>query len=118
MKRYLFVMRRLPYNGSHLQETLDAILTVAAFDQHVAVLFADEGVMQLKNHQRAKSLDLKDTSSIFNALHIYDVEDLYVEEESLLGAGLTAADLILPVSYLPRRAVGGLLRSYDVIVAD
>lgn len=118
MKRYLFVLRRPPYHGSHLQETLDSILTAAAFDQHVALLFADEGVLQLKSQQQAMTLGLKDTSAIFNALQIYDVEDLYVEQESLANAGLTTADLILPVATVTRREVSHLMRSYDIIVPD
>ncbi|MBD9363194.1 sulfurtransferase complex subunit TusC [Methylomonas fluvii] len=118
MKRYLFIMRRLPYSGGHLQETLDAILTVAAFDQHVALLFVDDAVWQLKNQQQPGGLDLKDTSAIFQALQIYDVNDLYVEEESLQLAGLTSTDLILPVVSLPRVEVSRLMHRYDLIISD
>lgn len=118
MKRYLFIMRRLPYSGTHLQETLDAILTAAAFDQHVALLFVDDAVWQLKNQQQPAGLGLKDTSAIFQALQIYDVNDLYVEQESLQAAGLTSTDLILPVVSLPRGEVSSLMRTYDLIIPD
>lgn len=118
MKRYLFIMHRLPYSGGHLQETLDAILTAAAFDQHVALLFVDDAVWQLKNQQHPGGLDLKDTSAIFQALQIYDVNDLYVEEESLQLAGLASTDLILPVVSLPRVEVSRLMHRYDLIISD
>lgn len=118
MKRYLFIMRRLPYGGTHLQETLDAILTAAAFDQHVALLFVDDAVWQLKNQQQPAGLGLKDTSAIFQALQIYDVNDLYVEQESLQAAGLAFTDLILPVVSLPRGEVSSLMRTYDLIIPD
>jgi tRNA 2-thiouridine synthesizing protein C len=118
MKRYLFIMRRSPYSGAHLQETLDAILTAAAFDQHVALLFVDDAVWQLKNQQQPAGSDLKNTSAIFQALQIYDVNDLYVEQESLQAAGLTSTDLILPVVSLPRAEVSGLMRTYDLIIPD
>lgn len=118
MKRYLFIMRRAPYCGSHLQETLDAILTAAAFDQHVALLFADDGVWQLKKQQQPDELALKDTSAIFKALAIYDVNDLHVEQESLQSRGLQVDDLILPVTCLQRREISRLMRAYDVIVPD
>ncbi|WP_446811626.1 sulfurtransferase complex subunit TusC [Methylomonas sp. 2BW1-5-20] len=118
MKRYLFIMRRPPHCGSHLQETLDVILTAAAFDQQVALLFADEAVLQLKTHQGADGMALKDTLAIFKALQIYDVNDLYVEQESLHAAGLDTDNLILPVSILPRREIKHLMRGYDVIVPD
>jgi tRNA 2-thiouridine synthesizing protein C len=118
MKRYLFIMRRLPYSGTRLQETLDAILTAAAFDQHVALLFVDDAVWQLKSQQQPAGLALKDTSAIFKALQIYDVNELYVEQESLHAAGLTDVDLILPVVCLARAEISSLMRTYDVIVPD
>ncbi|OAI04823.1 sulfurtransferase complex subunit TusC [Methylomonas methanica] len=118
MKRYLFIMRRLPYSGTHLQETLDVILTAAAFDQHVALLFVDDAVWQLKNQQQPAGLGLKDTSAIFQALQIYDVNDVFIEQESLQAAGLTSTDLILPVVSLPRAEVSGLMRTYDLIIPD
>ncbi len=118
MKRYLFVMRRLPYSGSHLQETLDAILTAAAFDQQVALLFADQGVWQLQKQQQPDGLSLKDTSAIFKALEIYDVKDLYVEAESLQASGLVSDDLLLPVTIVPRGEISSLMRSYAVIIPD
>jgi tRNA 2-thiouridine synthesizing protein C len=118
MKRYLFIMRRLPYSGTHLQETLDAILTAAAFDQHVALLLLDDAVWQLKNLQQPIGQGLKDTSAIYKALQIYDVKELYVEHESLLAAGLTSADLLLPLLSVSRRDVSDLMRSYDLIIPD
>lgn len=118
MKRYLFVMRRSPHDGSHLQETLDAILTAAAFDQRVSLLFVDEGVWQLKQHQQPELLGLKDTAAIFNALEVYDVKDLYIESESMIARGLQTNDLILPATSLPRREISNLMRAHDVIIPD
>ena len=70
MKNFLFVMRRMPFSGIYVQETLDMLLTAAAFDQSVSVLFADDGVLQLKKHQHPQTLAFKDTAAIFTALEI------------------------------------------------
>ena len=118
MKRYLFVMSRPPHSGTHLQETLDAILTAAAFDQEVGLLFVDDGVWQLKHYQQPGAMRVKDTAAIFQALEIYDVKDLYVEQESLDERGLSSADLILPVTNILRREVSQLMRAYDIISPD
>lgn len=118
MKQYLFVMRSLPHSGSGLQETLDAILTAAAFDQKVALLFVDDGVIQLKKNQQPDTLALKDTLAIFKALSIYDVNDLYVESESLAERGLDADDLLLPTINVPRREINRLMGGFDVIIPD
>ncbi len=118
MKKYLFVLRRLPYNGNHVQEILDMLLTTAAFDQQVCVLFADDGVLQLKRLQNPVAAQLKDTAAIFRALEIYDVNALYVEIESLQSRGLGIEDLILPVQLISRSEVNQLMRQHDVLLPD
>jgi len=114
-KKFLFIMREAPHQGIQLQEKLDVILTAAAFDQKVALLFLDDGVFQLKKGQQPESQGLKDTASIFNALEIYDVHDLYMEVESLQERGLKPSDLSLTVQEFYRKDVNELMRGYDII---
>lgn len=109
-------MRSPPHNGIHIQEKLDIILTAAAFDQHIALLFLDDGVFQLKNNQQPERLGLKDTSLIFNALEIYDVNEIFTEVESLQDRGLTSGDLILSAKEFYRKDINGLMRQYDVVM--
>lgn len=116
MKNHLFIMRTLPHGKVYLQETLDVILTIAAFDQKVSLLFLDQGVFQLKSDQRPEALDLKDTAAIFNALDIYDIHDLYVEIESLQQWGLKPSDLFLPVKEIYRKDVNQLMHASDIIM--
>lgn len=94
------------------------ILTTAAFDQQVSVLFADDGVLQLKNRQNPVAMALKDTAAVFGALEIYDVRALYVESESLQARALEISDLILPVQVVQRSEIGRLMRRHDVVVPD
>ena len=108
-------MRTPPHSGVKLQEQLDVILTAAAFDQHVALLFLDDGVFQLKRGQQPEKQGLKDTASISNALEIYDVKDLYTEIESLQDRGLKPGDLTLPVKELYRKDINGLIKQYDIV---
>ena len=94
------------------------ILTTAAFDQQVSVLFCDEGVLQLKRGQNPAAIGLKDTAQIFTALEVYDVNALYVEAESLAARGLTADDLLLPVQILPRAGLNPLMLRHQVLIPD
>lgn len=110
-------MRTSPHNGVQLQEKLDVILTATAFDQPVALLFLDDGVFQLKKGQKAEKNGLKETASIFNALEIYDVHDLYVELESLQERGLKPADLSLTVDVFYRKDMSELMKNYDLVVS-
>ena len=118
MKKYLFVLRRLPSRGNHVVEALDMILTTAAFDQKVSLLFADDGVLQLKSGQQPEAMGLKDSSAIFKALEVYDVHDLYAESESLAARGLAPDDLILPVRMIGRRDIASLLQAHEVLIPD
>jgi tRNA 2-thiouridine synthesizing protein C len=94
------------------------VLTTAAFDQQVCVLFVDDGVLQIKDRQNPAVMGLKDTASVFRALEIYDVNTLFVEIESLQARGIEVSDLILPVKTIQRSEISGLMRQYDVIVPD
>ncbi len=111
-------MRNLPHVSSHVQETLDQILTTAAFDQSVSVLFLGDGVFQLKTRQDSQAMVLKNTAAIFTALELYEITDVFVEAESLADRGLILDDLILPVRAIPRAEVNALMRRQDVIVPD
>ena len=115
MKSFLFVLKKPAHSGSHLQETLDVVLTVAAFDQSVSLLLLDDAVFHLKKAQQPELVGLKAVAGIFAALEIYDVTDIYVEEESLLERGLQADDLCLPVIPVARQALAKLFGRFDVV---
>lgn len=117
MKNYLFVLRKPAHSGAYVQEMLDIILITAAFDQKVSILLLDDGVFQLKNGQHPEKIGMKDTAAIFNALEIYDVNDIYTEVESLQERGLTSNDLCLPVQVLYRKDITGLMKQFDVVFA-
>lgn len=111
------MLRKPAHTGVLLQETLDMILTVAAFDQPVALLLLDDSVFHLKNNQQAESLGIKDTAAMFNALACYDVHDIYAEAESLAERGISETDLFLSVTVLYRTEIANLMRQFDLVIA-
>lgn len=115
MKKYLFVLRHAAHSGTYVQETLDVILTTAAFDQRVSILLLDDGVFQLKENQQVTNYKVKDTCAIFNALALYDVNEIYIEEESLIERGFNLKNLTLPVALVKRLEVVNLYESYDIV---
>lgn len=116
MKNYLFIIRHAPHNGIATQELLDVILTTAAFDQRVSLLFIGDGVLQLKSAQTPKPSGLKDTFSIFQALEVYDVQSLYLEAEAVAEYGLNFDHLELPLTHYPRQQIPTLLLQFDIII--
>lgn len=114
-KKFLFVLRKPAYSGLYVQEMLDIILTTAAFEQPVSVLFLDDGVFHLKNHQRAENSGYKNAATLFSMLPIMDVEALFVETESLLAHGISQKNLTLPVTVLPRDGLAPFMAAFDVV---
>jgi len=117
MKNFLFVLRKPAHSGVYVQEMLDIILTTAAFDQSVSILWLDDAIFQLKNHQHPEILGLKDTAAMFQSLALYDVTELYTETESLQERGLSLNALCLPVQTLPRKTIGEFMQRFDVVFA-
>jgi len=115
-RRFLFIMAAAPVGGLQAQEALDQILTTAAMEQEVALLFLDDGVFQLCRGANPEQACRKDVSLIYEALPIYDVDDIRVEAESLLERGLDAADLQLAPLVIPRSSVAAFVAAHDIVV--
>lgn len=114
-KNFLFVLSHPPHDGLWVQETLDVILTMAAFDQSVSLLFLDQGVFQIKHYQNPEVGNVKNTAAIFKALEIYDVRNIFSEVESLQERGLKPGDLFLPVKEIYRKDVALFMEEFDII---
>jgi tRNA 2-thiouridine synthesizing protein C len=117
VKKFLFVMRAPPHHGINLQEKLDVILTTVAFEQKLALLFLDDGVFQLKKTQQPEKQGLKDTACIFDALEMYEINDILVEAESLHERGLKQDDLSLSVQLFERKDINAMMKNYDLIIS-
>jgi tRNA 2-thiouridine synthesizing protein C len=116
VKKILFILRNPPHSGTHVQEALDFIMTVAAFDQEVSLLLLDNAVFQIKKQQSPEGLGLKDTATLFKALPIYNINTIYTETESLSEMGLTVDNLAEPVIEIPRIKIGELLKTFEWVL--
>ncbi|WP_045225785.1 sulfurtransferase complex subunit TusC [Methyloterricola oryzae] len=115
MRSFLFLMGRPPYAGLWAQESLDHLLTVAAFDQTVRVLFLDDGVFQLLDAQRPRGR--RSVAAQLQALALYDVDEVFAERESLQERGVSTKDLVLPARLVARAEVPALLDAADILIA-
>ncbi len=118
VKRFLFVNRKAPYGTVYALESLETVLISAAFDQDVSVVFADDGVFQLKKGQDTTGINMKNFSPTFRALEGYDVEKLYVEKESLEARGLTEDDLVVDVEVLNSEELSKIMAAQDVVITN
>lgn len=117
IKKFMYVNRRAPYGSVYALESLEVVLIGAAFNQDVSVVFADDGVFQLKKGQDTKELGMKNFSPTYRALEMYGVEKLYVEKESLEARGLTEEDLVVSVEVMSSSEIGKLMEQQDVVLS-
>ena len=117
VKRFMYVNRRPPYGTIYALECLEVVLIAAAFDQDVSMVFVDDGVYQLKKGQDTAGIGIKNFSPTYRALEGYDIEKLYVEEESLKSRGLTEDDLVVPVEVMSKSQLSDLMDEQDVVMS-
>lgn len=117
VKKFLYVNRKAPYGTIYAQESLEVVLIGAAFEQDVSLAFIDDGVYQLAKGQDTKALGVKNFSPTFRALEDYDVTKLYVDKESLEIRGLSADDMVVPVTVKDAQGMAEIMNGQDVILS-
>ena len=92
-KTFVYINRKSPYGSVYALESLEVVLIGAAFEQNVKLVFMDDGVFQLTKNQDPTDIGMKNFSKTYAALGDYDVNQIYVDEDSLKERGLTLDDL-------------------------
>jgi tRNA 2-thiouridine synthesizing protein C len=87
-KRCLVIHTQSSFNSLQGKEALDVSLILGSYEQDVTVVFMQHGVFQTLAHQDPESIKQKDYVSTIKALDIYDIEQVYVHEDSLNEFGL------------------------------
>lgn len=116
-KSFLAICSRSPGRGSAAREGLDMLLATASFGQQVQLLFCGDGVYQLLSGQGDAGGNNKPLSASLDALPLYDIDQLYVEVESLVERGLEAQALMDNVTVLDSAAAAVLLHNCDKVIS-
>ena len=90
------------------------MLVGGVFEQPTSVIFMGDGVWQLVGD--GSKIDRKDTARALNALPMYDVEALYVDETSLELRGIVLDTIDLPVKVISTDKLTHLLHDHDIVV--
>ena len=116
MTKPLFIQHRAPYKGYSALETLDALLVAAAFGQNPSVLFQGDGVWQLLKDQEPQMMGRNSIVAQLKALPLYEVEDIYIDEDSLISRGLTISQLALPVAVIKKRDMAAFIAQHAPLI--
>ena len=92
-KDILLVFRHAPYGNALAREGLEAALACGAMGAKTSVLYINEGVWQLLASQNSAVIDSKNQAAMASALPLYDVDAIWVDEDSLKQRNLTSADI-------------------------
>jgi len=116
-KKILFITRKAPYGTGLSKEALDAILAASAYEQDIGLLFMDDGVFQLLDHQHPEAISAKNIGATLPVLPMYDIDKIYVQASALKNRGLTLEQLLLPAEPLGDNAIAELLRDQEVVLS-
>lgn len=127
-KRFMFVNRRAPYGSIYALEILEMVLISAAFEQHAAIVFIDDGVFQIKKGQDTEAVGMKNFSPTYRVVEMekQDAEEdedidmvwrIIVERESLEARGLDVDDLIVGVEVMAAGELSVLMAAQDVVLS-
>lgn len=113
----LFILRQSPYQGSLAREALDMALAFAAFDEHVQLLFLEDGVFQLLKNQDSDGLRIKNMEKSLAATGIYDINDIYVGADCLTMRGLSTDTLTIAAQAVEQEDIQQLIAHADKVVS-
>ncbi|WP_260261318.1 sulfurtransferase complex subunit TusC [Vibrio intestinalis] len=95
MSQLTYLFRTAPHGVSSGREGIDALLAASAYCEDITVIFTGDGVYQLLQGQQPQSILSKDYAPMLKLFDLYDIEQVYVCEQSLAERGLSQADLII-----------------------
>lgn len=116
-RKLLFALRHAPYGNTFAKESLDAILATAVYEQTLSVVFMDDGVFQLINSQQADAINEKSFSNMLSAFPLYDIDRVFVCEQSLVERGISLQSIPTIVQPLNTQALNQLFQQQDHLLS-
>ncbi len=115
--KILIIARTAPYGSSLAREGLDYVLTSAAYDQDICLLFIGDGLFQLMKQQQPQQINLKSQIAAMEILPLYDIENLFAVEEDLIERNINTEELGMEVKIIKRSEVSQLIDSQDKVLS-
>lgn len=96
-KPLVFIFSSAPHGCSAARESLDAALAASAVSEDIVVFFEGDGVYQLVSGQNPNEIKQRDVLPTYGLLDLYDVEEIYVDQQSLHERDLSLEQLAISV---------------------
>lgn len=95
MKKLGFVFQSAPHTSNAGREGLDALLAASAYSEDIRVFFIGNGTGQLLANQQPEKIKSRDYIATFKMLDLYDIEQIFFCQQSLIERGFDGLPLIL-----------------------
>ena len=114
-KNILIIIRQAPFSSTLPAAALDILLTAAAFEQELTLLFMGEGVLHLLSEQNATASGMRNISKALTSLELYDVEQIFIEEGALNSRQLENEKLVLQLDTLSLSQIAESIEKADQV---
>jgi tRNA 2-thiouridine synthesizing protein C len=104
-----FISRHAPYGRDNAFACLDMVLAFAVFETQVNYFFLEDGVYQLLDGQQADAIGQKPFGAALQALDLYGVKNIYVDQASLLQRSLSPDNLVIAVKLIDDQRAAQLI---------
>ena len=105
-----------PFSHSAGKEALDIALIFGSFEQSVSLFFKGDGVWQLVSGQNGSQIGVKDYLKTFSAFEFYDIDKVYLCEQSLTERSLSNDFHIENVTVLTKEVFASKLSQHQQIL--
>ncbi|UTV27988.1 sulfurtransferase complex subunit TusC [Photobacterium atrarenae] len=112
-----FVFHTAPHGSTSGREGLDAVLATSAYSEAIQVFFIGDGVFQLLAGQQPELILCRDYIATFKMLELYDIEQVYVCQQSLSERGVDPASLLIEAEVLPVDALSAQLHQCQRVLS-
>lgn len=92
-------------------EPIELTLALAAFEQAPKLLFINQGIHYLNIFQNMKKTNGKSPAKIMSVLPMYDCDEVFVAEQSMLNQGLVKEDLHPFCQFLDNQQIKELIKN-------
>jgi tRNA 2-thiouridine synthesizing protein C len=110
------IITKSTFAGADFKESLDLALVCAAFEHLVNLIFTDDGVYNLLDNQQHQLLAEKDQTALLKGLNFYDIENIYVDADSLKARSITTDNLMITTGLLEPKDLNQLNLQADQVV--
>ncbi|EWH10386.1 DsrE family protein [Catenovulum agarivorans DS-2] len=114
--KHAIVFTQSPFATDKGKEGLELALTLATYEQPIALFFTGQAPLQLAKNINSDLLQRKNYTQGFNALDLYDIEQVYINAQSLDELQLNQRDLSIAAQVLSTEEFVAKLSHFDVVL--